>query len=106
VKIRAAPPRVATKPQRLRPAAKVRAAVYGTPLHRAWAAAVIARSGGMCQGIGCPNPFSGGRLFADHIRELKDGGGFDLANGVALCGSCHTRKTLAARALRVAGKWQ
>jgi 5-methylcytosine-specific restriction enzyme A len=102
MKIRAAPPRIATKPQRLRPAAKARAAIYGTEMHRAWAAEVIARSGGMCQGIGCPNPYSGGRLFADHIRELKDGGGFDLANGVALCGSCHTRKTLAARARRIA----
>jgi 5-methylcytosine-specific restriction enzyme A len=100
VKIRAAPPRIATKPPRLRPPAKVRAAIYGTPMHRAWSAEVIARSGGACQGVGCQNPFSGGRLFADHVIELRDGGGFDLSNGVALCGSCHTRKTLAARALR------
>jgi 5-methylcytosine-specific restriction enzyme A len=101
MKIRVAPPRVATRVPRIVTASKVRAPIYGTPLHRAWSAEVIRRSGGMCQGIGCPNPNSRGRLFADHIRELKDGGGFELSNGVALCGSCHTRKTLAARALRI-----
>ncbi len=94
MKVRAAPPQIATRAPRIA-TPKVRAPVYGTPQHRAWAATVIQRSGGRCQGVGCPNPNSGGRLFADHIHELRDGGGFDLENGVALCGSCHTRKTLA-----------
>jgi nitrite reductase/ring-hydroxylating ferredoxin subunit len=41
-------------------------------------------------------------MFADHIVEVKDGGAkFDLANGQCLCGSCHTRKTAAARAQRM-----
>ena len=40
----------------------------------------------------------GTRLFADHIVELRDGGNpFELANGQALCGSCHTIKTMQAK---------
>jgi 5-methylcytosine-specific restriction enzyme A len=100
VKVRAAPPRIATRAPRIA-TPKMRAAIYGTPLHRAWAAEVIRRAGGRCQGVGCPNPNSGGRLFADHVRELRDGGGFDLANGVALCGACHVKKTLAERTRRL-----
>ena len=69
---------------------------YATPEHREWRRAVIARSGGVCQKCG-----RGGRLFADHIVEIADGGArLDLANGQALCGSCHTTKTAAARAAR------
>ena len=42
-----------------------------------------------------------GRMFADHIVELKDGGApYDLNNGQCLCGSCHTRKTVAERVRR------
>jgi 5-methylcytosine-specific restriction enzyme A len=100
-KVRSVPPRIATRAPRIA-TPKVRAAVYGTPLHRAWAAEVIRRSGGMCQDRACTNPYAGGRLFADHVVELRDGGSFDLANGVALCGSCHTRKTLVERARRAA----
>ena len=101
-KIRAAKPRIAMNGQRITPPPKVRAQVYGTPRHRAWAAEVVRRSGGVCQDVTCSNPISGGRLFADHKVELRDGGGFNLANGVALCGACHTRKTLAERARRAA----
>jgi 5-methylcytosine-specific restriction protein A len=42
------------------------------------------------------------RLFADHIIELADGGSrFDPMNVMLICGSCHTRKTAAARARRM-----
>lgn len=72
---------------------------YGTPEHKAWSAAVIARANGTCQGDDCAR--SGVRMFADHIVEKRDGGALlDLKNGRALCGSCHTRKTLSARASR------
>ena len=74
---------------------------YLTPEHKAWRREVIARAHGRCQGPGCGR--SGVRLFADHIREIRDGGErLDLANGQALCGSCHSRKTAAARAERTA----
>ena len=70
---------------------------YLTPEHRAWAKEVLRRSGFRCQGEGCGR--RGVRLFANHIREIKDGGDrLDLANGEALCGSCHTKVT--ARAAR------
>jgi 5-methylcytosine-specific restriction enzyme A len=99
MKVRAAPPRIATAAPRIAPTQKVRAPVYGTRQHREWSAEIIRRSGGRCQGVGCTN--SGGRLYADHIRELKDGGDFSMTNGVALCGSCHSKKTLAQRARRL-----
>lgn len=86
----------------VRPAEKRRASIYGTAEHAAWSKAVISRAGGMCQGKGCGR--SGGRLFADHIVELRDGGApFDVVNGQALCGACHSRKTAAARAERQRG---
>lgn len=96
-------PTLATSDTRsLKPAPKQRAAIYGTAEHQDWSRAVIARAGGMCQGKGCGR--TGVRLFADHIVELRDGGApYDLANGQALCGSCHTRKTAAARAARQHG---
>lgn len=71
---------------------------YRTPEHQDWRAAVIRRAGGVCQACGR----TGSRLFADHIVELKDGGAAtDLANGQALCGSCHTTKTARERAARL-----
>ncbi|EHM01411.1 HNH endonuclease domain protein [Acetobacteraceae bacterium AT-5844] len=74
---------------------------YLTPEHRAWSAAVIRRAGGVCQGSGCGR--TGVRLFADHVIELRDGGApFDPANGQALCGACHTRKTAEERRRRQA----
>jgi 5-methylcytosine-specific restriction enzyme A len=85
--------------------AKVADPHYRTPEHQAWRAAVIERSAGHCQDPACRDPQRGRgrRLFADHVVEIKDGGAaLDLANGQALCGACHTRKTIAERALRQA----
>lgn len=73
---------------------------YQSAGHLAWRAEVIRRAGGQCQGDGCGR--TGIRLFADHIHELRDGGAaLDPANGRALCGSCHTAKTIAERARRM-----
>ena len=70
---------------------------YLTPEHRAWAKAVVDRAG-RCEDCGR----TGTRLFADHVVEIKDGGSkTDLRNGQALCGRCHSRKTVAARAARM-----
>ena len=62
--------------------------------HLAWRRMVITRAGHCCERCGR----SGVRLFADHIVELRDGGNpLELANGQALCGSCHTIKTMQAK---------
>jgi 5-methylcytosine-specific restriction protein A len=87
-----------------RPAPKVAAAYYSTPEHRAWAKLVVQRASGRCQDPACKAPQqTGRRLFADHVVELRDGGSpIDPANGMARCGSCHSRKTAAERARRMA----
>ena len=85
-----------------RPMPKAADSHYQTAEHRAWRAAVLRRAGGICEAPTCGR--SGVRLFADHVRELRDGGApFDLANGRALCGACHSRKTAEARADRMKG---
>jgi 5-methylcytosine-specific restriction protein A len=77
--------------------------IYHTPEYDAWREAVIAKAHGRCQDPLCKYPHRRGiRLFADHIKELQDGGApFDEANGLARCGSCHTRKTAEVRAMRM-----
>jgi 5-methylcytosine-specific restriction protein A len=100
-KIRAAKPRVATRAARIT-ILKTAAPIYQTGQYREWRAAVIARSSGHCQDKACADPMRSTRLFCDHVIELKDNGRpFDVENGVALCGSCHSRKTLAERARRM-----
>ncbi len=77
--------------------------IYGTAAHRHWRAQVIQRARGRCEGKQHqgPNPPEG-RLYADHIIELKDGGApFDVTNGQALCHSCHEAKGAAERAKRL-----
>lgn len=97
-------PRVATLDTSIAaPPPKTADSHYGTPEHKAWVRQVITRAGGHCQGQGCTR--SGVRLFADHIVEKRDGGALlDPANGQALCGSCHTRKTNRERARRIRGE--
>jgi 5-methylcytosine-specific restriction endonuclease McrA len=70
---------------------------YSTPEFREWRDLVIKRAGNACEKCGR----RGVRLFADHIKEIRDGGArLDPANGQCLCGSCHTLKTGAERASR------
>jgi 5-methylcytosine-specific restriction enzyme A len=70
---------------------------YRSPEHIEWSKVVLRRAGYACEKCGRDD----GRLFADHIREIKDGGLlYDPANGQALCGSCHTIKTMQERAKR------
>jgi 5-methylcytosine-specific restriction enzyme A len=81
--------------------------------YRQWRDAVIAKAGGRCEAIedcstASPNcssrctkaaPFH--RMFADHIKERRDGGDpLDPNNGQCLCGRHHTLKTARARAER------
>jgi len=86
------------------PAQKTADPHYLTPEHRAWRAQVIKLANGKCQDPRCKTPHRTGiRLFADHVIELQDGGEpLDPANGLARCGSCHTRKTNEERSKRMA----
>jgi 5-methylcytosine-specific restriction enzyme A len=71
---------------------------YLTPAHQHWSNQVRQRAGYICEQCGR----SEGRMFADHIVELQDGGAlFDVSNGQCLCGACHTRKTVGERAKRL-----
>ncbi|WP_408585934.1 HNH endonuclease signature motif containing protein [Novosphingobium sp.] len=77
-----------------------RAARFGSPPKRAlpfyrtaeWAAlvkAITAQRGKRCERCGAD-----GRIYADHVVELKDGGDpLDQRNIELLCASCHGRKT-------------
>lgn len=78
-------------------------AVYMTAEYAAWREAVIKRANGVCEDSNCKAPRKLGRRYADHIREMKDGGAaFDLRNGQCLCASCHVAKTNAERGKRLA----
>jgi 5-methylcytosine-specific restriction protein A len=58
-------------------------------------------AGGRCQAPGCGRIEQ--RMFVDHIIELKDGGApLDRSNLWLLCGACHSLKTAAERARRIA----
>lgn len=97
-------PRIATlDTRRVQPPPKTVDPYLLTPEHRAWAADVVAKANGYCQDPRCKTPNrKPSRLFADHIIERQDGGALtDPANGLARCGSCHTRKTAQARAARM-----
>lgn len=97
-------PRIPTfDARKVKPPPKTADSIYSTPEYAAWRAAVIARAGGRCQAPNCKGRhFPGQRLFADHVRELRDGGApFDVKNGQALCGAAHSAKTAQARAARM-----
>jgi hypothetical protein len=77
-----------------------------TPEHRAWREEVLRRAGFRCEwieeGRRCEKAEPLHRMFADHIRERRDGGPrFDPANGMCLCGRHHTLKTHDERAKRM-----
>lgn len=82
-----------------RPAPKVADGFYLTPAWRAAREEAVALGLNRCAKCGR----TGCRLFVDHIVELQDGGApFDQSNLEAICGSCHSAKTAAERAKRMA----
>lgn len=101
-RLRALPPRIAvldTTSARLPP--KTAAPFYLSAEWRTLMTRLIAERGRRCEAKGCGR--QGCRIFGDHIIELKDGGApLDPANIRLLCGSCHSAKTAAARAQRLA----
>ena len=98
-------PRVPTLDvRRVKPPPKTVDPWYLTPEHRAWAAEVMRRAAGRCQDPTCKaTHYPGQRLFADHKLERRDRPdlALDPANGWALCGSAHSRKTAEERAKRL-----
>ena len=69
---------------------------YQTPEWRALRSAVIKERGPICEKCG-----AGGRIYVDHIQELRDGGApLDRSNLMCLCSSCHVIKSGQARARR------
>lgn len=98
-RLKTLPSRLASPKLRLPSQDKARAPHYGTAAHREWSASVIARAGYRCEGAG---PHVPGKLYADHIQEIADGGDpLALSNGQALCAACHGRKTARARMERL-----
>jgi len=58
--------------------------------HGRWREAVL--NGERCQGV-CEACKNAAATVADHIKPLKQGGGWSLRNGQGLCQACHNRKT-------------
>lgn len=88
----------------VRPAEKRAADFYLSSEWRKLMTSIIAERGRKCEAPGCGRRNT--RIFGDHIVELKDGGPpLDRRNVRLLCGSCHTKKTLATRATRMAERF-
>ena len=103
--IKTPPPRIATRDSRaVKPLPRTVNELYVSTEWRNLVASLITARGRRCQQ--CGRTGEGGkpvRIFGDHINELRDGGApFDPRNVQLLCGSCHTTKTLAERARRMA----
>lgn len=100
-RLRTLPPRLATLDTRTaRPPERVRENhdIYGSQRWRTLAAALLKERGRRCQKCGS----NVGRLYADHVVELRDGGApFDPANIEILDARCHGLKTAAARSDRM-----
>lgn len=78
---------------------KLTLAFYGSSAWKALLRSIIAERGRRCEARDCPtvNRGAGGRIYGDHVRELRDGGApLDPGNVMLLCASCHRWKTLAA----------
>jgi hypothetical protein len=102
-KLRTLPPLVRTLDTRLvKPEPKKADPFYLSPEWRKLMDELYAERGRRCEDCGR----TGCRIFGDHIAELKDGGApLDKGNIKLRCGSCHTKKTAATRAARLAQRF-
>jgi 5-methylcytosine-specific restriction enzyme A len=92
----------------VRPEPKRADPFYHTQGHGQFRDVVFKRAGSRCEwfedGKRCTKSAPQHRMFADHIKERRDGGDpTDPSNGMCLCGSHHTIKTQRERARRLAG---
>jgi 5-methylcytosine-specific restriction protein A len=80
------------------PAPKQTEPIYGSQQWKQLVAKLIRERGRRCQDCGA----TGGRIYADHIRELRDGGEpFAEANLRLRCARCHGGKTEEEKLLRL-----
>jgi len=81
-----------------KPPAKIADKLYSSTAWLGLMARLRKQRGNTCERCG-----SKGRTVGDHIVEIKDGGAaLDAANVQLLCWPCHTSKTNAERAKRIA----
>jgi len=86
----------------IRPVHAVGDVFYDSPEWRELVREVIRERGRRCEACGA----SSGRIYTDHIVEIRDGGArLDRGNLKLLCASCHGSKTASARAARAARRW-
>lgn len=99
------PSRISTIAPRVQRPPKIRADIYGTPEWKELVKRMIRERGRRCENPACRRMYDAQgiaiRIFVDHKIELADGGApWDDGNLQLLCGSCHTTKTLKAKARR------
>lgn len=106
VKLTSIRPRLsALDTRRVQPPPKTVAPIYQSAEFKAWRETVIANAGRRCEAVDdgrrCTKAEPRHRMYADHVKEVRDGGAlYDPANGQCLCGSHHSIKTAQARAAR------
>lgn len=99
-KLRGMPPRVGGMAARVAAPAKTADSFYLSGEWRTLISDIKAARGAWCEDCG-----AGGRLFGDHIQEIRDGGALlDPKNIKLRCGGCHARKTAKAKAARARGE--
>jgi hypothetical protein len=87
------------------PKVKVTAAFYGTAAWKTLVRQIIKERGRRCQDPNCQTPERGarGKIYGDHVVELRDGGApLDPRNVLLRCPPCHGRKSAAERVARAA----
>jgi 5-methylcytosine-specific restriction enzyme A len=101
-KLRTFPPRLRTFGTELKVLPKVKGSPYYDPAWVALRARIVRQRGSSCEDSAHdPARPRRGRVIADHIVELKDGGELlDPKNILLRCSRCHGRKTMEARARR------
>ncbi|GLK69192.1 HNH endonuclease signature motif containing protein [Hansschlegelia plantiphila] len=96
-------PRIATiDTRRVKPAPKTGDPLYHSSPWRTLLKRIMAQRGRRCEACGA----TGGVIYGDHVREVRDGGAeLDARNVRLLCAPCHGKKTSAARARRAAERF-
>lgn len=109
-----APPRLKSNGQKLRPSQRVKVRLppkqadgfYLSPEWRGLMDEIVRERGRRCEDPAhdSATPRECGRIYGDHVKELRDGGApLEKDNVMLRCPVCHGRKTARHRALRYRG---